>query len=341
MRGGRIVWMVTAAMAASLLAVPAGASDPGHAEPAGSPIVRLLAPPGAEDTGEASTDHLFIEDSRYPYFMPRATEDRPDERTGRQVHVVYLVPNGVQDQSLDELGVLHDSVLAQNHWFREETGLQWKLDTFTFEWDDPETFEEDPITIEAVDVSFVRANIATNSQLAPVRSALIAAGFMDPNKRYLVYAETSTGGVCGSAYYPSDAPTDPDDVEQYSAVYLNSSSGCRARDFASDPTSPSWSETIAQQEILHNDGLVPLVAPHTCWVGFGPAYGHVCTNGLPATGVVGVDVDPERFDVLFPYVGVPLNEKQVDIGDDDYFQHPFPYRALEDSPLVEPAPAPE
>jgi hypothetical protein len=83
------------------------------------------------------------------------------------------------------------------------------------------------------------------------------------------------------------------------------------------------------QEMIHNDGQVTLTAPHDCVVSL-LAFGHVCTGPLWASPAT----DPESTDVMFPYVGLPLNEKQLDADNLDYFRHPFPFRDLEDSPYL-------
>ena len=291
---------------------------------------RLLAGPEAGE--EAAAAAAAGETQRYPYLIPRATADRPDEIEGHLVHVIYLLPGGRPDEELDRLGVFDVSMRAQNAWMRKTTGnLQWRLDTFTFPWHDPSTPEQDPVPVEALDVTFIRSSLPGTSldQGAEVVDFLDGLGFNEPDKRYLSYVASGSGGVCGDARYPVVVDERPSDGK-YSQVYLDSTPGCGARRFATSPSEPSYSETIAQQELIHNDSMVPIPAPHNCWVGFGLSFLHVCTPGLPLTGL-----DPERFDVMFPFAGISLSEKQLDIGDDDYFRHPFPYRDLENSPYLQ------
>ena len=295
----------------------------------GLAIARILADP-TFDVGEARSAEVAaagLLDTRYRWQFPRSTVDRPDEVSGRQIHVVYLVPSDAADESLDVNGVLEDSMRATNAWVRAETGdLEWRLDTYTFSWDDPETIEEDPIDIEAVDVSYIKST-KPGSQLngvSEVESELVAKGFDVSSKRYFVYSAANAGGVCGDAWW-NFSPT-PDNFDgQYSAVYLGSSPGCRAKEFAPDATTPSYTEAIVAQEILHNDGQVTLVAPHNC--ASSGSLGHVCTNPL----WISQDLDPESYDVLFPFVGRPLSEKHLDEDHLDYFRHPFPWRDLETS----------
>ncbi|HEY7018822.1 MAG TPA: hypothetical protein VH297_10190, partial [Gaiellaceae bacterium] len=53
---------------------------------------------------------------------PRATADRPDDRPGPQVHVVYAVPSDGVDNGLDTDGTLVDSVAVWEQWFVQQTG---------------------------------------------------------------------------------------------------------------------------------------------------------------------------------------------------------------------------
>ncbi|HVE63808.1 MAG TPA: hypothetical protein VNB94_08415 [Mycobacteriales bacterium] len=293
------------------------------AEVAAMALARLLPhDPASPAQGEAAGDHL--PGSRYAYSIPRSTVDRPDTQDGRLVHVVYFLPADKPDESLDVAGVLDVSVAAQNAWLaRESGGRRWRFDTFEF--DAP----VDGVTrrTTAYDITFVRSSRPASElhDITTIDDELVAAGLTQADKRYLIYAAVDGNGSCGSAYYPLTQPTNSAADGKYAGVYLDSSAGCRARDFASSIDSPGMTETIAQQEIMHNDGVVPLSAPHQCV----PNYLHVCTPGLALTGL-----DPERFDILFPYVGVPLRDKKLDLGRDDYFSAPGTIRDLARSPFL-------
>ena len=325
-----------AAVVAVALAVPAGATRPATPVREGLGIARIIAPPSGStvvETQLAEGGSAAAEgDERYPWIYERSATDRPDERTGRQIHVVYLIAAGMPDDRFDERGFLEDSARSMNHWTREETGnLQWRFDTYTFPWDDPATPEIDPVPVEGIDVTTIEST-RSSSQLNSVdlvEAELISHGLNNPSKRYLSYVAANAGGVCGDAWY-NFSPL-PDNFDgQYSDIYLYSSSGCRARDFAQSATQPSFTETIAMQEMVHNDAMVPMVAPRNCIVS--PlAFGHVCTGALWASP----GLDPESTDVMFPYVGLPLNQKHLDTDHLDYFRHPFPYRDLEQSPYLE------
>jgi len=302
-----------------------GASRAPRADPGGPAraLARLLPhdPPaaGAEGTGASPAPG-----SRYPYPIPRSTVDRPDTQDGRLVHVVYFLPADKPDESLDVAGVLDVSVAAQNAWLARETGgRRWRFDTFSFD----ATVDGAAQRITAYDVTFVRSSRSSSElrDITTIDDELVAAGLTQTDKRYLIYAAVDGNGSCGSAYYPLGQPTNSAADGKYAGVYLDSSTGCRARDFATSVGSPGMTETIAQQEIMHNDGVVPLSAPHQCL----PNYLHVCTPGLALTGL-----DPERFDILFPFVGVPLRDKKLDLGRDDYFQAPSTIRDLARSPFL-------
>ncbi len=309
-----------------LLMAGTAAAHPGHADLA---VAKLLAPPGASASAEGSASS--VEQQRYPWLFPRATTDRPDERTGRMIHVVFVLPAGGNDDRLDEFGVIEDSMRSQNVWMKQQTGnQQWRLDTYTFEWDDPATEEVERTPVNAVDVTFIRSDLGDDQLdgVGEVQAELESHGLNSLTKRYLSYVASNAGGVCGDAWYPISV-TGPVDG-RYSDIYLNSSAGCRARDFAPNATSPWFTESIAMQEMVHNDAMVPLPAPHDCLVSAG-AFGHVCTGPLWLTP----QTDPEATDVMFPYVGLPLSAKFLDSDHLDYYRHPFPYNDLEQSYYLE------
>ena len=303
--------------------------------PAERVVATSLAPPGSPDDGhlalraaltsQLGSDEVAADEQlpgqRYPWRIPRSSTDRPDEKAGRLLHIVYVLPAGAPDDQYDEKGILEDSMRSMNVWMKQQTGnqKQWRLDTFTFEWDDPDTTQIESIPVNAVDVTFIRSN-RLDDQLdgvSEVEGELVGKGLNQSNKRYLSFVASNAGGVCGDAWW-SYVPTQDNFDGQYSDVYLYSSSGCRARDFAPNATTPSYSESIAMQEMVHNDGIVPPGAPHGCGPTSLPA--HVCTGPLFLTP----ELDPEHTDVMFPYVGLPLNQKKLDEDNLDYYGTPYP-----------------
>lgn len=250
--------------------------------------------------------------------LPRATTDRPDEGPGSKIHVIYLVPSNGKDERLDVTGTLDCSLRAMNQWFQQQSNnLRWRLDTFPMKAPGP----GERTRVDAVDVTYVRSSKPRSqlSSLSDVQTELEGLGFDRPGKRYLSFvAGGDNSGVCGDAAYPvldtSGRPADG----KYSQVYLFSVKACRAHDFGI-PGRPSYAEAIALQELIHNDGMTPAGAPHSCaWV---PPVAHLCTPGV---GIAAAELDPESADVMFPFVSGPLSDKVLDRGNDDYFRFPVP-----------------
>ncbi|MGH2729810.1 MAG: hypothetical protein ACRDJI_04295, partial [Actinomycetota bacterium] len=264
--------------------------------------------------------------------LPRATEDRRDLDDGPLVHVVYLVASDFPDEGLDTDGTLDCSVRAQNEWFRAQSGgMEWRVDTFTARTTDPQT--GDRIKVQAADVTFVASKKkgADLYGVSEVEKELQSVDLSEEDKRYLVYvAAGDDSGPCGDAWYPIVTTPDPNANGRYATVYMFSAEGCHAHEFGV-PGAPSWVEMIAQQEIIHNDGLTPIGAPHSC--AYVPPFAHVCTPGAVFTEG-SLNLDPERVDVMFPFVAVPLSEKVLDRGHDDYFDHLFPLQDLKDSSFL-------
>lgn len=260
--------------------------------------------------------------------VPRATRDRPDIEDGPLVHVVYLVPDDFPDEKLDVNGTLHCSILGQQLWFREQSdGLEWRVDSFKTKVADGGSRAR---TVEITDVSFVESALsgAALSGGSAVLRELQVRGFDEEDKRYLTYV-ASESAACGDALFPISS--DPAADGKYAQVYLFSE-GCHSHDFGS-PLEPGYPEMIAQQELMHNDALTPIGAPHTCLIVPPFAFAHVCTPLVKTEG--GLNLDPERIDVMYPYISVPLSEKLLDRGHDDYFQHLMPgVRDLDQSPYV-------
>lgn len=312
MRRVHTIFLGASVVAACLAGAPAAAREAATVRivgmlPSGSPV--------APQAAQAAADCLPL---------PRAESDRPDFDSGRQVHLIYLVPADAADEDLDVDGTLECSIRAQQQWVAEQTeGLEWRLDTFLTEV----VVDGQKRTVAAPDVTFVASpQPAENLESGgAVRQELRARGFDDPDKRYLTYVESGGGGgTCGDAFYPLLGGWGG----QYAQVYLNSSEGCGSDEFGV-PGAPSHAESVAQQELMHNDGMTPIGAPHGCLLGMPPGIGHVCTVAIPIP-----ELDPERFDVMYPFAGVPLSEKKLDIGHDDYFRHNLPILDFVDSPFL-------
>jgi hypothetical protein len=253
----------------------------------------------------------------------RATVDRPDAILGPQLHAIYFVPSDGVDETFDTNGVIENSVASMNLWFDGQTGgRHLRLDTFS----DGKT--------SRLDISFVRGSRTTAEYAADPDGAFTAVtdeleerGWTASPavKRYLVYyaGPAEDENICGTAFVPLAGG-----FAQWSVVFLGANPGCGARDFGTPATGGGMSEAIAVQELEHNEAMAPLTAPHQCW-----AFNfHICTA---AAGAVLDTLDPESVDVMFPFVTFALRTKVLDRDRDDYFEHPFPYRDLSDSPFWE------
>lgn len=281
-------------------------APPGAASHQGEPIlpiVEVVVAPWIHPGDEAPLPSL---QPQTQVVTTRQTADQPDPANidGRKmIHGIYFVPSG-RDRQYDINGSLQNSFASFDNWFVREAGRAFRIDR---------------LTTGEYDITFVAADQPMSSYrgIGSIRTELIAKGFNLPNKRYLVWAEIATGGVCGSAYYGPD--------EKYTGVYLRSVAGCGATDFGDGTAAGARvSEVISAHEIMHNEGVASMLAPHHCAI----ASAHLCTGPLALFG----SLDPEEVDLIFPFItGRPLSTKVLDRGHDDYFRHPFPYRDLDSS----------
>jgi hypothetical protein len=265
--------------------------------------------------------------------LPRSEVDRPDIVPQPSIHVVYLVAADSPDQLLDVDGTLNCTIQAQNHWMLQQSGLKWNFDTFRY----AHTRNGRKKVTEAFDVTFVRSALpaAELGGATQVREELMRLGFAQPGKRYLTYVMAKYTTFCGDAIYPVSSPGDQQPDGLYAQVYLSAAGACNAQWFGR-PGNASWSDAIAQQELLHTEGLTAIGAPRSCPMVL--PFAHVCTGALFYTEE-SLELDPERVDLMFPYVSLPLSEKVLDRGRDDYFDHDLPLTDFIDSPYLVPAEA--
>lgn len=255
----------------------------------------------------------------------RAYDDRPDSVLGSKVHVIYFTPSDGVDGQLDINGTLDDALEAMNLWFERETGgLRMRMDTYV------------EGKVARPDISFVRGQkttaeyTATGGVFSAITTELAQRGWSASPavKRYLVYYEgpAEQSGICGTAFFSLSNSA----YAQWSVVFLDAAAGCGARDFGTPETGAGTSESIAVQEMLHNEGQTRPEAPHHC-IGVLNQF-HICT-ALVGSQLTRVNrgLDPESVDALFPYVTFRLADKRLDPGNDDYFRHPFLHRDLDSS----------
>lgn len=222
--------------------------------------------------------------------LPRSSSDRPDERSGEQIHVMYVLPSDGADRALDTDGTIAASVKNWQTWLQGQTGGRGLfLDTAQAE----------------LDITFARlpqtdAQYAGNG--AYIRDAierdLHAAGFDAPGKIYLVYYDGSSTVACGGGAWP------PTLVGNVAAVYTRATYGQGSLCYT-----PSRSlagiqhmDYAAVHEVMHTIGIVPACARHQT------RSGHVSDSPT---------------DLM--YAGdQPWYPSVLDIGRDDYFEAHIP-----------------
>lgn len=217
--------------------------------------------------------------------LPRATADRPDERPGAQIHVLYVLPSDGADDALDTNGTIAASVQNLQNWLKGQTGGNgMRLDTAGGE----------------LDVSFVRLT-ESDAQLAgrglfmrdAIETGTRAAGFNDPDKIYAAYYGGSNTAACGGGAWPPALPGN------LAALYLKATYGADWPCY-----DPSLSRNGLQlmdlamlHETLHTLGFVATCAPHHT------RSGHVSDSPT---------------DLM--YAGdQPWTPQVLDVGRDDYF----------------------
>jgi hypothetical protein len=235
--------------------------------------------------------------------IERATTDRPDEKTGHQVHVVYVVPSDAPDEQLDRTGTLEASARIWNKWFKAQTGgKELRLDTYDG---------------GKLDVSFLqlaRTDAQMNVQGGNVRVELeyqlLVNGFASADKAYLVYYG-GDGDGCGRGAWP---PTAPGNV---GALYIGAAAGCTTASFATGDQPPGFLEFLTVHETLHVLGFAAACAPnHT-------SIGHV---------------DDSVQDVMFSGLQA-WQPSTLDVNHDDYYGPIAGCRDLANSAFLDPLPA--
>lgn len=171
---------------------------------------------------------------------PRSTEDRPDDLSGPQIHVVYALPSNAEDRNLDRWGNIADSFEAIQNWLADEIDRELRLDTHGGE----------------LDVTFLRLSFdtqegdGTNLNLVDrLLDETRAAIGQKPDTIYAFYYQGRATGLCGSA--PLGGPA--------AAVYVSES--CSNSTPGADPEEASTYEAVMVHELLHAFGAVPHCAP--------------------------------------------------------------------------------
>jgi hypothetical protein len=222
--------------------------------------------------------------------LPRATEDRPDEVRGPQLHAVYVLPSDGEDRALDTTGAIAASVDSFQRWLARETGgPNLRLDTSGGEVD--VTFFRLPRTdaeMRARD-PFIRNDI---------EMYLRQAGRLRPDKLYAAYYDGSSGYSCGGGAWPPRLPG------QVGAMYLKGeppgAPPCWTNALAAPGAEPGYFDIGMLHELVHTLGFVAECAPHHTRNG----HASDSPNDLMWAGDAPWQLPP-----------------RLDIGRDDYYRH--------------------
>lgn len=237
----------------------------------------------------------------------RSTQDRSDDESGQQIHLVYALPSDGVDRRLDTNGTIRTSFAAAQNWLADETGGRaFRLDTVDGEPDisffelsrsDADLQSQDAFTREAIEVE------------------LAVAGFDAPDKIYAVYYDGGSTYACGSGAYP------PTIVGNVLVLFLrgtplNGAIQCGENEFAADADSANFWEYVVVHEIMHTLGFVPKCSPNEA------LDGHI--SGPPN-------------DLLYEGNEETDLPKALDAGHDDYYKAEIAgCPDFEDSPYLTP-----
>ncbi|HEX5047790.1 MAG TPA: Ig domain-containing protein [Gammaproteobacteria bacterium] len=195
----------------------------------------------------------------------RATTDRtPDEASGNQIHVLYVVPDQGTDRQFDMNGAIEGSVASWNKWFNTQVGKNLRLDTYGGGKLDVTFVQLQPTKDDAT------INAPGNARQR-LEALLLAQGFDAVNKVYLAYYE-GDGDGCGGADWPPNSPG------TLAVVYLQgkanpadpTSADCPAAAFVAADADPGYWEYRALHETLHPLGFAPYCAPPAHLASGGP-----------------------------------------------------------------------
>jgi hypothetical protein len=244
----------------------------------------------------------------------RASADRPDETGPYSVHVIYMVPQDAKDRKLDVDPGTRLALDGMQRWLSGAAGgLRWRFDTHR----------------GGFDITYVRASQSTAAyaDVFDIQSELVQRGFDQgrTKKRYLVLFDGATENpACGEAVYPvygasayAGLAPGPRLGGATAVVYMRSDPRCQVASRGT-PGKPGHFQAAVLHELIHLEGVVSPASPHRCAESV-PG-GHVCTAGPLVFEPAVAALDPERRDVMFPAPTVPLSEKSLDAGNDDYYQ---------------------
>ena len=247
----------------------------------------------------------------------RSATDMPDDRSGPQIHFLYVVPSDGTDGQLDTNGGMEQSIARIEHWFEGQTGDQaLRVDTFKGAPD---------ITYVRLPHSDAQATSTNPWPLWVIGQDLVAAGFNNPNKVYAAFYDGHSRWACGGATSPA--------LPKLGAMYLqaqptNDPQPCiAAPGFGKGVFQPGYFEIGLLHEVLHTLGFSPHCAPHASVDGYGD---HV--HDSPTDLMYAPDAKSTAY--------WDWSRAVLDYNHDDYYRAHIPgCPDLSDSPYLESIPS--
>ena len=247
--------------------------------------------------------------------------DRPDIIGGDQIHVIYATPSDSPDRFASVASAITTDLNAINAWWKRQDPT--RAPRFDYAALGCTGFG-------ALDISDVKLphdtayyNSPTTPRLSLLRDDLVAAGFTDPAKKYLVYydqAQVSASMECGNAYVSAQSGGS----KGYAAVFIapnlegsGAARGCGSIE-ASAPRG-GFLAVVAAHELVNELGALDPTTPgppHRCP---GDPF-HPCDSNL---------------DVLYPTpAATTIDAAILDFGHDDYYAHSGTWWDVQDSPWL-------
>ena len=234
---------------------------------------------------------------------PSSVDRQPDATLGYAVHVIYVRPPGSPDRFAEWAPrIAGDAAEIEAWWRGQDPTRSPRFDLFAAPGC-ASSFGALDITSREIAIT------SAESGLEDIGNELIAAGFRERGKTYLIYYDGPTGQtgrdrICGVGAAASRG------LPGYALVYIEPCGG---------ETDDDVRVTTAAHELIHSLGAVSSAAPNEC-----PKLeegAHVCDNPL---------------DVMVPEVtGEPFSGHFLDVNRDDYYGHSGRWTDVQDSTFLE------
>ncbi|MDB5796871.1 MAG: hypothetical protein JWP36_773 [Paucimonas sp.] len=185
------------------------------------------------------------------FSVGRQLADQPDDITGAQVHLMYVLPSDGPDKQLDLGDTIPNSVESANRWLAAQTGgRRLRMDTFGGRVD---------ITFAKLPRTDAQYQAAGSSQRRLIETDLGQMGLLQAGKIYMAYYEGG-GKTC------ANAPLQPENPGFVAVTYLHGTPAggapCIQKPFvASSSAAPDYKEFGLLHEVLHTLGAVDKDAP--------------------------------------------------------------------------------